>query len=261
MKTKKIYLNSGWSLRQFDVVSSSNDIAIFVLKNLKSLSEGMGFLVNSQTKGRGRLGRKWISSAGEGVYMSIILCPNRNKSEWPSLSFLVANSVYDTLINFFSELSGKLKLKWPNDLLIKKFKIGGILIESCNDGIVIGIGINIKNSPIIDNISWTPGNLSMFCEVKKISRYELCIDIMNSISKKYNQWKRSGGKQQITYWKEKCDMVGKHILVKTFFNSFEGICHEFLDNGHLVLIDNLGRKKIMTSGDVEIIREYNVTCN
>ena len=258
MTVKNDSLVKGLSLRYFEKVSSSNDIALAILKKLKKKSEGMGFITNCQTNGRGRRGNVWISKKNYGIYMSMILCPNRKQLEWPTISFLVSNAVYETLIFYFPVLKGKLKLKWPNDLILNNYKLGGILIESTSYGLAIGIGINYNNSPEFIENNWIPGNLKMFCNFNNISKNIIVKGIMNNIYLKYLKWEKKGGTKEINLWKKNCGIIGKKIKVRNEQTFFSGILKNVKENGNLILEDNSGKIIVITSGDVELIKDYNV---
>lgn len=101
-------------------------------------------LARGQTQGRGRLGRRWESAPGEGLYMSIVLLPA--EAMLPAFLTMAATlAVRDALIDAGA---GELVVKWPNDLLAGDAKLCGVLIESrgldpARPHYVIGIGINV----------------------------------------------------------------------------------------------------------------------
>ena len=92
-------------------------------------------LAFQQTGGKGRGDRVWESPPG-GLYLSII------SPRHPLLPFIAGISVIQTL-----ELDNRLRLKWPNDIILDGKKIGGILCEDDDKSAVVGIGINMNNSP------------------------------------------------------------------------------------------------------------------
>ncbi|MDE6570897.1 MAG: biotin--[acetyl-CoA-carboxylase] ligase [Alphaproteobacteria bacterium] len=97
----------------------------------------------TQTAGRGRYRRTWVSNAGN-LYVSFILhCARRD----PRLSYAVAVAIAETLMTF----GVRPTIKWPNDILIDGKKICGVLIEYNHDFVVIGIGINVQSNPNVEN--------------------------------------------------------------------------------------------------------------
>ena len=100
-----------------------------------------------QIAGKGRNGKKWISPKGKNIYLSIGWLSNLKYSQLDGLSLALGTILASTLNKFTQNQVG---IKWPNDLLIEKKKIAGILIETIDInnqvGVVIGIGINVHMS-------------------------------------------------------------------------------------------------------------------
>lgn len=123
--------------------SSTNDFANELA--LQGEKEGTIIIAEEQTAGRGTKGRKWYSASQKGLYLSVILRPQRRDL---SLLPLVAGlAVRDAL---FEAEGLQVRLKWPNDLLCKSKKLGGILCEASFIGnemshVILGIGINLSH--------------------------------------------------------------------------------------------------------------------
>ena len=100
-----------------------------------------------QIAGKGRKGKKWISPKGKNIYLSIGWLSNLKYSQLDGLSLAIGTILASSLNKFTQNQVG---IKWPNDLLIEKKKISGILIETIDlnnqIGVVIGIGINVHMS-------------------------------------------------------------------------------------------------------------------
>ncbi|MDV0446674.1 Bifunctional ligase/repressor BirA [Methanosarcinaceae archaeon Ag5] len=133
----------GKNIHYFDEAGSSNDIA---KKLAPTAEEGTIVVVEQQTGGRGRLGRKWASPKG-GIWFSIILKPKVALSAASRLTLTVGLSVTNTLISYGIDA----KIKWPNDVLINGKKVSGILTEveaeiDTIEFVVIGVGINANMS-------------------------------------------------------------------------------------------------------------------
>ena len=133
----------GHPLLSYDEVTSTND----VLKDLavEGAGEGTAVVARRQTQGRGRRGRSWSSVPGQGVYLSVLLRPEIPAADAGLLAILGGVAVVRALEHLgLSELT----LKWPNDVLARRKKIAGILIEPrIGEGriefAVVGIGINV----------------------------------------------------------------------------------------------------------------------
>ena len=135
----------------FAVIDSTN-------KKAKELAEtgcehGTLVTAESQEAGIGRRGRSWSSEEGTGIYMSLVLRPEIKTECASSITLVAAISVARAIINLFKESSQEAvfpQIKWPNDIVLNKKKVCGILTELSLDGtkidyIVIGIGINVSN--------------------------------------------------------------------------------------------------------------------
>ena len=159
----------------FKIVNSTNDLAIQIIKNTNNKS---GIVIaDRQKKGRGQYGKKWTSFKGN-LFISIFFQINKVQLSLKDLTKVNCLLVKKLLSNFYN---GKITIKKPNDLLIKKMKISGILQEiltkSGEKFIVIGVGINLIKSPTIKDylttnlfdltgIKITPNNAAL--KLKKI---------------------------------------------------------------------------------------------
>ena len=131
----------------FKIVNSTNNLAIQIIKNTSNKS---GIVIaQSQKKGRGQYGKKWTSFKGN-LFVSIFFQINKVQLSLKDLTKVNCLLVKKLLSNFYN---GKITIKKPNDLLIKKMKISGILqeivIKSGEKFIVIGVGVNLIKSPVL----------------------------------------------------------------------------------------------------------------
>ena len=131
---------------KYKCVNSTNDVAIgLIKKNFKS-----GIVISQmQKRGRGRIGRKWISLQGN-LFVSIFFSLENIKMNITQLTKNNANLIIKLISKYYKK---KIKLKMPNDILIGKKKICGILQETVKKNniqyLIIGIGINLVKNPII----------------------------------------------------------------------------------------------------------------
>jgi len=123
-------------------LTSTNDRALAWAR--AGAPHGAMVTADEQTAGRGRLGRRWVSSAGEGLYVSVVLRPERGwSSQWAALGLAVGLGLHEGLAGWLPGL----RLKWPNDLLVGPRKLAGVLCETRWQGavpdVVVGFGINV----------------------------------------------------------------------------------------------------------------------
>ena len=122
------------------------------IKNQAAVSpSGTLQVTDEQTEGRGRLGRSWSSRPGEDLTFSVLLRPGASPSEACLLSLAAALATAEVL-EALPGLGGRVKVKWPNDVLIDEKKVCGILLESSLAGarlewVVAGIGLNVNSDP------------------------------------------------------------------------------------------------------------------
>ena len=129
---------------KLETINSTNDYAIS-LKETAVFKEGLVVTANYQSGGNGQRGKAWESNANENLLLSVIIQPNIAVENQFEISKIIALSVCDLLTN----LGLNSKIKWPNDILITKEKVAGILIQNILKGTsishsVIGIGLNIN---------------------------------------------------------------------------------------------------------------------
>ena len=137
----------------YKCVNSTNDIAINLIKK-KNIRAGL-VLAEKQKKGRGQRGKKWISNKGN-LFVSIFFSLDKINLTLKQLTKFNANLVIKLISQYCNK---KIKLKSPNDIMINKKKICGILQETIKKNnvqyLIVGIGLNLVNSPQIDKYPTT----------------------------------------------------------------------------------------------------------
>ena len=242
------HLNSkfmGKKIYYFDAVSSTMDIATGL--GIKSSPEGTIVVAETQTKGRGRIGRHWFSPKYKGIYLSLILRPDILPNSTPLLTLLCAVSICEATKN---ETGLDTQIKWPNDLLMHNKKIGGILTElnaemDITHFVVVGIGINVNN----DKKALVEGATSLKEQTKEeINRINLIQEILRRIEANYLYFQQKGSAQIIEKWRLNSATLGKRIKVSYQKNHFEGQAIDIdSDGGLLVRCDSGLIEKIMAA--------------
>ncbi len=132
-------------IKRYKKVKSTNDTALKLIKN--SSSEPTLVTSENQTKGRGRIGKKWISQKGN-LFISLFFKFDQRKINFNQFAILNAFLLKQLISKKFSK---KIKIKWPNDLMINKKKFCGILQEVVKfdnyDYLIVGIGLNTNVAP------------------------------------------------------------------------------------------------------------------
>ena len=130
-----------------DVTGSTNDDLLEAGK--QGAPHGTGLAARAQTAGRGRRGHKWDSTVGN-LLLSIVLRPSVNPAKFSGLAAVSGLAVLEALEK--QGLASEIALKWPNDLVARERKVGGILVEAARDNkgkpfAVCGIGVNVNYVP------------------------------------------------------------------------------------------------------------------
>ena len=139
--------------RSYDALGSTNAEALALAR---AGERGPLWLsATQQTAGRGRRGREWVSEPGN-LYATLLLSTPSAADVAPQLSFVAALAVHDAIVACAPALADRLRLKWPNDVLIGGAKVAGILIEAESSPVfyvAIGIGVNCVSHPLRRPIS------------------------------------------------------------------------------------------------------------
>lgn len=241
-----------WQIDEIASATSSSDLAREAIDKISMSAEGLVFIVGEQTAGRGRSGRQWVSKPGDGLYMSVVIRPQRDRSDWPSLSFVASLSVCAAIEDLLPEIDTT--LKWPNDLLIAGKKLGGILLEAYGEHVIIGCGLNLKNAPKLDDPDWHATDLSKFAADAPLPR-TVADAILQRFADYYNIWQDAGSAPLLARWQDKAEIIGKELSVRLHDETISGFCEALGRDGSLQLRDNTDRLHNITAGDVLVMGE------
>jgi BirA family biotin operon repressor/biotin-[acetyl-CoA-carboxylase] ligase len=136
----------------YDSIGSTNDVAATLVSN--GIGEGAVVIADAQTAGRGRRGRTWFSPPGAGLYVSVILTPARARRSPERATALLTLAAGVALSEAVERVTGLAPaIKWPNDLLVDRRKLAGILAEGVASAgsvglqaVVLGYGINVGDA-------------------------------------------------------------------------------------------------------------------
>lgn len=238
MKKNKTFLTKiGTPLFSFDSVTSTNDIA----KKLAELDfpEGTAAMAGRQTKGRGRLERKWISPDGENIYVSIVLRPKINCNDIPFLSILGAVGVAKTIKEFYK---GQVLIKWPNDVLVKEKKISGILSELKTNAdnvehVIMGIGVNLNSS--LKNFDEDLKKISISLSIatgKKANRELFLEKLFENLKKLYKDYQKGIKTKILKMANDILFKKNKTVSIAVGDKTIKAVIKEINNDGSLRLI-------------------------
>jgi BirA family biotin operon repressor/biotin-[acetyl-CoA-carboxylase] ligase len=209
----------------------------------------------SQTKGRGRLGRKWISPPKKGLWFSILLRPNLRPPESTQLTVAAATGVRRAVEKFTGL---KPKIKWPNDILFDGKKVAGILMEMSAEldrvkYIILGIGVDVNI-----NASDFPAELRAIATSvkaeggKAVSRPELAVAILRELDHDYVRITTGQFGAVADEWEKHGVTIGNDVVITTGDRQIRGRAESLDDDGALLLRTVHGHLERIVGGDVTL---------
>ena len=248
-KTKVI----GRDIRVFQETTSTNDIIEKLARD--KVKEGVVVFAESQTKGRGRLGRKWISPARKGLWFSVLLRPDMRPQETTQLTVAAATAIRRAIA---TATGLKAKIKWPNDILLNNRKAAGILTELSAEvdrvrHIILGIGVDVNLSATEFPTELRKLATSLKIEAgKTISRPDLAVEILRELDHDYARI-GAGRFEAIAHeWEEHCETLGRAVTIQLGERRIRGRAESLDDDGALRLRTEYGQLERITGGDVTI---------
>jgi BirA family biotin operon repressor/biotin-[acetyl-CoA-carboxylase] ligase len=239
----------------YPAIASTNTAAAELAA--KGQREGAVIIADSQTEGRGRRGRLWVSPAGKNLYLSIIMRPDLPPRDAAMLTFM-SSVACASAIQRLSSVA--ISIKWPNDLMVADKKLGGILTEMKTnadsiDYAVIGIGININllTADMPDIIRETATSV-MIQTGRPQSRTQYALEIIKSLDYWYSILLQSGKVPVIEAWQSLSSTLGRTVTATTGEVTLTGLA-EGIDNEGLLIL-RLADSSVMkiNAGDITILR-------
>ena len=237
-----------------EVLSTTTSTNTLARKNAEKFdSSGRIILSEAQTDGRGRRGKSWVSPYGCNLYLSIVWGFSGGIQEIEGLSLAVACSVLKGLKKCGAD---NIELKWPNDLIHKKKKIGGILLEIVGDPsgycqVIIGVGINVNMPKIYSGyIDREWANTKKLLN-PGVSRNKLASMIIEQLLLLLFDYKKSKSLSYRDQWLMYDNSIGKKVELIMMNNTVEGIVRGIDLSGGLILeVD--GIEKIFSGGEISL---------
>jgi BirA family transcriptional regulator, biotin operon repressor / biotin---[acetyl-CoA-carboxylase] ligase len=251
---KKLDSTQGFAISMAEKKLFSKNKGRLKEEGIRSI-HGTIIIAEEQKNGRGRYPeRKWISPQG-GIWLSIILVPKINAAQSAFLSFISAISVCDTIVE---KTNLNPKIRWPNDIVIQKRKVSGILVDLSTEQekinyAVIGIGINVNldssrmvgafvnnsNNNIMNSDSstrkWGITTLKEEIYGKQVDIVCMMKLLLEKLEYYYTQLERQGPHNIRYQWKKRADTLGRLVKLKTQGGMIEGIALDVDGDGILLV--------------------------
>jgi BirA family biotin operon repressor/biotin-[acetyl-CoA-carboxylase] ligase len=247
-------LRSRWLGRQpvysFDVVDSTNSQAKRLAR--QGAPEGTLVIAESQSKGRGRLGRLWISPPGKGLYLSVILRPKIPPQQGSGITVTAGVALAEAL----EEIGITPQLKWPNDVMVGHRKVAGILTEtSCNEKgfffVIVGVGVNVNTD--LKDFPSPMGELATSLSLntaKPISRAGLLQTLLYHLEQWYERLCQGAFSTILQTWRQYDLTLGSWVEVSLPRSKLAGTAQDLDTDGALLVRDERGCLHRVLVGDV-----------
>jgi len=218
--------------------------------------DGTLVVADRQTKGRGRLGRGWVSPAGMNIYTSIILRPRITPAEAPMITLAASIALVKEVRGLYAVNA---EIKWPNDMLIGGRKAAGILTEMSADPdmvrhVILGVGVDV-NMPAhefpkeIRDVSTS----IMLALGRRVNRAVLLRSFITEFERCYERLVSGERAGLLDEWRSLTGMLGRRVRVTGLTGAADGVAEDIDSGGRLLLKSDSGETVTITSGDVMIL--------
>jgi len=238
----------GCKVVHLDSTGSTNTVARQLAE--QGTEEGTVIVAETQSHGKGRLGRQWVTRPG-GAWLSVILKPAIDPAHAASITLLAAVSVAKAL----REGGVEAVIKWPNDVLVNGKKICGILTEMSAETdavnfIVLGIGVNLNNDVPLGTATTLKTELG-----QKVDRVKFVQGLLESLEEDYLTFREQGFTPILWSWRRYSDTLGRPVEVTYQGEIIRGVAQDIADDGALIVKTQDGTVRKIVSGDCTHLRK------
>lgn len=210
-------------------------------------AEGLWLRAGSQTGGKGRNGRQWISPSGN-LYATTLVRLQPSDPFAPSLALVAAIALHETASAYARERA--LALKWPNDLLHEGDKLAGILLEREDDTVAVGIGVNLAHHPDVPDRPAT--DLALLAGAAPDPATFLD-DLAASFERWLGTWRGEGIGAVRNEWLRRAHPAGTALSVSLADKKIDGLFDGLDEAGALRLRLADGSVRVIQAGDVFLL--------
>ena len=239
----------GYALVALESVPSTNDEAVRLAG--EGAADGTVVWAQSQSAGRGRRGRQWVSPQGN-LYCSVVMRPDVPLAHAAALSLVAAVAVGDTVAGFVPA-GRRIEHKWPNDVLVGGAKIAGILLEASGDRrqqvdwVVLGCGVNVAAHPEVEGQAATDLAAERNAPV---SVGPVLVALLENLRHWRARWETAGVEPVREAWLARARGLGEDIFVRLPREDIRGRFEGLDAAGALRLGLADGTERTISAGDV-----------
>jgi len=243
----------GRDIQVFEETGSTNDIVEKLARD--GVPEGVVVFAESQTQGRGRLGRKWFSPPRKGLWFSVLLRPKLRPQA--ATQFTVAAAT--ALARAVRQVAGlDAQIKWPNDLLLHGRKVAGVLTELNAEldqvkYLILGIGVdvNLTSAELPRELHETATSLRIEAG-QCVPRAELAAAILRELDFDYARIRQNRFGELSDEWEKQCTTIGHRVSIRIGERNISGFVESLDADGALLLRTEHGRLERIIGGDVTL---------
>jgi BirA family biotin operon repressor/biotin-[acetyl-CoA-carboxylase] ligase len=244
-------LPAGYRREAFASLPSTNSTAL--ARAQAGAASGLWVTAAEQTAGRGRRGRAWQGGAGN-LAASLLLIDPAPPAIVPTVSFAVGVALHQAAIDLTGPAAAeRLKLKWPNDLLLDRFKVAGIAVEgdklaTGSFAVIVGVGVNCRSHPDSGTVHPASDFAARGLPVDAESLFER---LAARVAEELSRWDR-GSNFALTReaWLARSLGLGEPIRVNLAGRSIDGRFDRLDEEGRLVVTRRDGARELISAGDV-----------
>ncbi len=240
----------------FEEIGSTNEVAFEIARN--GAPEGTVVIADSQTKGKGRLQRRWISPPAVNLYMSVVFRPPIAAKNAPFLTLVASIALAETI----KDMGANTLIKWPNDILINRKKVAGVLTSMQPQGdkvdfVIVGAGANLNMTrEMMEKEMGEVAEIATSLREElghEIERAQFTADLINEFEVWYKKFLENGKSPIIKEWMRRWGAINHRVQVKFMEIVVEGVASGIDENGYLLVTKDDGTTERIISGDVILL--------
>jgi BirA family biotin operon repressor/biotin-[acetyl-CoA-carboxylase] ligase len=243
----------GRDIRVFQQTTSTSDVVEKLARD--GVEEGAVVFAESQTRGRGRLGRPWVSPAGKGLWFSLLLRPDMRPQATTQLVVAAAVALTRAIR---SQTSCQPEIKWPNDILVGGKKVAGILTELNAEldqvkYVILGIGIdvNLDTGDFPEEVRRSATSLKIETG-ESWDRAALAAAVLRELDQAYTRIKTGQFAILAEEWERQCVTLNRRVAVRSGAQVIHGRAESLDSEGALLVRTQHGRLEQVIGGDVTL---------
>lgn len=246
----------GGVIEYFACLESTNDRARAL--GLDGAPEGTVVIAERQTRGRGRLGRSWVSPPHVNLYLSVVLRPAVRAAAVPQLALVAGLATCEAV----QPWAPAARLKWPNDVVVGGRKLAGMLAELETEGaaarlVILGIGLNVNSGPE----DFPPGLRDTAIALREaaggpVDRVAVAAALLDRLETRYAAYADGGFAALRRAWEALSCLGGRRVRVAEGGQTVEGVVIGLADDGALRVRDAGGTAREVRAGDVTLVGGY-----